>query len=53
MFKFEDPGTNAEAEAVVNIWVAASDGEVEKVQRMIEADGLSPVEPDENGYTPL
>lgn len=37
----------------MNIWVAASDGQLEDVKKMIEVDGLSPNAKDENGYTPV
>ncbi|AOA65270.1 hypothetical protein PP7435_CHR4-0365 [Komagataella phaffii CBS 7435] len=36
-----------------NIWVAASDGELAKVQNWVEKHGLSPNEKDPNGYTPI
>ncbi|KAH9465327.1 hypothetical protein Pst134EA_013217 [Puccinia striiformis f. sp. tritici] len=35
-----------------NIWVAASDGDLERVKELIEA-GLSPSVADENSYTPI
>ncbi|KAG5363506.1 Ankyrin repeat-containing protein [Yarrowia sp. B02] len=37
----------------MNIWVAASDGQLEVVKNFIENDGLSPNAKDENGYTPV
>ncbi|KAG8762584.1 hypothetical protein FRC15_008436 [Serendipita sp. 397] len=36
-----------------NIWVAASDGELERVQYLIEEEGISPNAPDPNTYTPM
>lgn len=36
----------------MNIWVAASDGQLDVVKNFIENDGLSPNAKDENGYTP-
>ncbi|KAG0146472.1 hypothetical protein CROQUDRAFT_671100 [Cronartium quercuum f. sp. fusiforme G11] len=35
-----------------NIWVAASDGDLERVKELVES-GISPNTPDENTYTPL
>lgn len=37
----------------LNIWVAASDGQLDEVKKFIETDGLSPNAKDENGYTPV
>ncbi|RDW22954.1 ankyrin repeat-containing domain protein [Yarrowia lipolytica] len=37
----------------MNIWVAASDGQLDVVKNFIENDGLSPNAKDENGYTPV
>jgi len=36
-----------------NIWVAASDGDLQRVQYLIEHEGLSPNVPDANTYTPM
>ncbi|KAG5362176.1 Ankyrin repeat-containing protein [Yarrowia sp. C11] len=36
-----------------NIWVAASDGQLEAVKNLIENEGISPNAKDENGYTPV
>jgi len=40
--------------ATKNIWVAAGDGDLERVKELVEQQGLSPNEPDEViGYTPM
>ncbi|KAJ8453914.1 hypothetical protein ONZ45_g19514 [Pleurotus djamor] len=39
--------------ANANIWVASSDGNLQRVRQLIEQDGLSPNVPDENTYTPM
>ncbi|KAG8864872.1 hypothetical protein FRB96_003458 [Tulasnella sp. 330] len=36
-----------------NIWVAAGDGDLERVKDLIEEEGLSPNVPDPNTYTPM
>ncbi|KAG9011094.1 hypothetical protein FRB94_009237 [Tulasnella sp. JGI-2019a] len=36
-----------------NIWVAAGDGDLERVKELIEEEGLSPNVPDPNTYTPM
>ncbi|CED84727.1 FOG: Ankyrin repeat [Phaffia rhodozyma] len=36
-----------------NIWIAAGDGDLERVKDLIENQNLSPNVPDENTYTPL
>ncbi len=37
---------------MANIWVAASDGNLARVEELL-ASGLSPNEKDENSYTPM
>lgn len=37
----------------MNIWVAASDGQLDVVKNFIENDKLSPNAKDDNGYTPV
>merc|ERR1719387_266691 len=36
-----------------NIWVAASDGDAERVQHLMATEALRPASPDPNGYTPV
>jgi hypothetical protein len=36
-----------------NIWVAAGEGDLERVRHLVEVEGLSPVSPDQWTYTPL
>ncbi|WRT67123.1 uncharacterized protein IL334_004089 [Kwoniella shivajii] len=36
-----------------NLWVAASDGDYERVQYLIESEGMSPNDKDSNSYTPM
>lgn len=36
-----------------NIWVAAGEGDLERVRHLIEVEGLSPIVPDQWTYTPL
>ncbi|KAJ3323175.1 hypothetical protein HDV06_002187 [Boothiomyces sp. JEL0866] len=38
--------------AIENIWIAASDGKIEDVKRLIDT-GFSPDAKDDNGYTPM
>ncbi|KAJ3275326.1 hypothetical protein HDV01_000618 [Terramyces sp. JEL0728] len=38
--------------AIENIWVAASDGKIDDVERLIDS-GFSPDVKDDNGYTPM
>jgi len=38
---------------MANIWLAAGEGNLEKVQEYIEQDGLSPNALDDNNYNPL
>merc|ERR1711939_1043417 len=37
----------------VNIWTAASDGDLERVKHLVENEGFSPNVKDNNGYTPI
>ncbi|KZV62912.1 ankyrin [Peniophora sp. CONT] len=41
------------ASALKNIWVAASDGDLARVQHLIEVEGMSPNVPDAYTYTPM
>jgi len=36
-----------------NIWVAAGDGDLERVMELVEGQSLSPNVPDPNTYTPM
>ncbi|KAK6902916.1 hypothetical protein I204_07140 [Kwoniella mangroviensis CBS 8886] len=36
-----------------NLWVAASDGDLERVQYLIENEGFTPNDKDSNSYTPM
>eukprot|EP00933_Yihiella_yeosuensis_P029908 TRINITY_DN23557_c0_g1_i1.p1 TRINITY_DN23557_c0_g1~~TRINITY_DN23557_c0_g1_i1.p1 ORF type:complete len:170 (-),score=36.88 TRINITY_DN23557_c0_g1_i1:461-970(-) len=36
-----------------NIWTAAGDGNIERVEELMRTEGLSPTSADENGYTPI
>ncbi|WWD01415.1 hypothetical protein V866_008359 [Kwoniella sp. B9012] len=36
-----------------NLWVAASDGDLERVQYLIENEGFTPNDKDSNAYTPM
>ncbi|WVR05281.1 hypothetical protein IAU60_002293 [Kwoniella sp. DSM 27419] len=36
-----------------NLWVAASDGDLERVQYLIENEGMTPNDKDSNSYTPM
>ncbi|WWC90048.1 uncharacterized protein L201_004980 [Kwoniella dendrophila CBS 6074] len=36
-----------------NLWVASSDGDLERVQYLIESEGMSPNDKDSNSYTPM
>ncbi|UZJ53941.1 hypothetical protein CBS101457_003261 [Exobasidium rhododendri] len=36
-----------------NIWVAAGEGDIERVRHLVEVEGLSPISPDQWTYTPL
>merc|ERR1712046_440860 len=36
-----------------NIWTAASDGDMARVDELMECEGLTPTSPDEHGYTPV
>lgn len=36
-----------------NIWTAASDGDIERVEELMSVEGFTPTSPDENGYTPI
>lgn len=36
-----------------NLWVAASDGDIERVQYLIKNEGFTPNSKDEYGYTPM
>jgi len=36
-----------------NIWTAAGDGDVARVEELLELEGFKPTSPDENGYTPV
>ncbi|WWC61138.1 uncharacterized protein I303_103717 [Kwoniella dejecticola CBS 10117] len=36
-----------------NLWVASSDGDIERVQYLIESEGMSPNDKDSNSYTPM
>ncbi|CAJ1368629.1 unnamed protein product [Effrenium voratum] len=36
-----------------NLWTAASDGDIARVEELITLDGFAPSSQDENGYTPV
>mmetsp|Transcript_61007 Transcript_61007/g.134208 ORF Transcript_61007/g.134208 Transcript_61007/m.134208 type:complete len:226 (-) Transcript_61007:138-815(-) len=36
-----------------NLWSAASDGDIGRVEALMTIEGMSPTSPDENGYTPI
>ncbi|WVF72126.1 hypothetical protein IAT40_006938 [Kwoniella sp. CBS 6097] len=36
-----------------NLWVASSDGDLERVQYLIESEGMTPNDKDSNSYTPM
>lgn len=36
-----------------NIWVAAADGDLPRVQLLVEANAIDPNQPDDNSYTPM
>ena len=36
-----------------NIWVAAADGDLPRVQLLVEANAINPNQPDDNSYTPM
>merc|ERR1719219_1369417 len=36
-----------------NIWTAAADGDIKRVEELMETQGLGPTAADENGYTPV
>ncbi|WVQ98695.1 hypothetical protein IAU59_005826 [Kwoniella sp. CBS 9459] len=36
-----------------NLWVASSDGDLERVQFLIESEGMTPNDKDANSYTPM
>ncbi|EPQ54062.1 ankyrin [Gloeophyllum trabeum ATCC 11539] len=40
-------------QAAKNIWIAAGDGDLERVRELIEGEALSPNVPDPNSYTPM
>ncbi|GHJ86045.1 hypothetical protein NliqN6_2447 [Naganishia liquefaciens] len=44
---------NANAASGKNIWIAASDGDIERVKELIEVHGMSPNAEDDNTYTPM
>ncbi|KAJ9107357.1 hypothetical protein QFC21_000807 [Naganishia friedmannii] len=44
---------NANVSNGKNIWIAASDGDMERVKELIEVHGMSPNVEDENTYTPM
>ncbi|KAI0033554.1 ankyrin repeat-containing domain protein [Vararia minispora EC-137] len=41
------------AESTANIWVAAGDGDLARVQTLVDAHGISPNAPDPHTYTPM
>ncbi|CAK0798296.1 unnamed protein product [Prorocentrum cordatum] len=36
-----------------NLWTAASDGDIARVEELMALEGFTPSSPDENGYTPV
>lgn len=36
-----------------NLWSAASDGDIARVEALMAIEGFTPMSPDENGYTPI
>mmetsp|Transcript_10565 Transcript_10565/g.17274 ORF Transcript_10565/g.17274 Transcript_10565/m.17274 type:complete len:214 (+) Transcript_10565:67-708(+) len=36
-----------------NVWTAASDGDMARVEELMICEGFTPTSPDENGYTPI
>ena len=36
-----------------NIWVAAADADLPRVQQLVELDAIDPNQPDDNSYTPM
>mmetsp|Transcript_102526 Transcript_102526/g.320507 ORF Transcript_102526/g.320507 Transcript_102526/m.320507 type:complete len:224 (-) Transcript_102526:105-776(-) len=36
-----------------NIWTAASDGDISRVEELMQVEGFTPTSKDENGYTPV
>eukprot|EP00746_Dinoflagellata_sp_MGD_P162647 gnl/MRDRNA2_/MRDRNA2_90293_c0_seq1.p1 gnl/MRDRNA2_/MRDRNA2_90293_c0~~gnl/MRDRNA2_/MRDRNA2_90293_c0_seq1.p1 ORF type:complete len:223 (-),score=63.41 gnl/MRDRNA2_/MRDRNA2_90293_c0_seq1:111-779(-) len=43
----------AKASEGENIWTAASDGDIQRVEELMSIEGFTPTSPDENGYTPV
>lgn len=47
------PSVARKASPGENIWTAASDGDIARVEELMEIEGLTPNSADESGYTPL